>query len=894
MREILARLIDWLRRDRLTRELDEELRHHRAMLERDAGTTNAEAARRAAMRRLGNVTLVREEARERWSLPTLDQLQQDVRYALRGLRRSPGFTVTVVATLALGIGANAAMFNVVDRLLFRPLSHLRDPATVHRIYWQWQDGDATTTSMSGPYLRYLDLRNGTTSFSQFAGFSERDMAVGDGESVRERRVGVVHASFFDFFEARPALGRFFVAAEDVTPRGADVAVLSHAFWQSEFGGRNVLGERLQVGNIRATVIGVAPRGFAGVNDAYPPVVYVPITTFAGSTGTNDSRTYYTTYKWGWMHVLVRRRTGVTIEQAEADASNAFRASWRRAGVDAPLNAPVEKAKPAVVVSSVRPGAGPAPTLEARTALWVTGVAVIVLLIAGANVANLTVARALQRQRETAVRLALGVSRRRLTVHSMTEGVVLAMIGGVAALFVAQWAGVAITSILVTSATHSNMLADGRTLGLTFSLTCVVGLFVGFAPMVLARRVGVVRTLRGGARGGTSDGARLRTTLLVTQGALSVVLLIGAALFVRSLAAVRQLRLGYDAERVLLVNRVVRGPWPGDTGLRVIRETLMARAQSLPGVESVAWASSAPFVSTSNTALFVPGIDSVSRLGTFTYQATTEDYFRTMGTRILRGRAFTAADRNGAPNVVVVGQSMARVLWPGQEALGKCFRVFADTMPCSAVVGIAEDIVQRDIVGARRYHYYMPIDQFRRTSGSWMILRLSGDPLREAENVRSALQRVLPPGASYVTVQPLQDVVQNEQRSWRLGATMFVAFGVLALVVATVGLYGVVSYDVTQRTHELGVRVALGARRQDIVRLVLRRSARFAFAGIVIGASVALALNRWVQPLLFKQSATDPVVYAGVAISMLLVALAAGALPGFRAARADPNTALRAE
>jgi ABC-type antimicrobial peptide transport system permease subunit len=216
------------------------------------------------------------------------------------------------------------------------------------------------------------------------------------------------------------------------------------------------------------------------------------------------------------------------------------------------------------------------------------------------------------------------------------------------------------------------------------------------------------------------------------------------------------------------------------------------------------------------------------------------------------------------------------------------------MPCSTVVGVAEDIVQRDIVSARRYHYYMPLDQFRRTFGNWMILRLHGDPAREGERIRTALLRVMPPGGSYVTVQPLRDVVQNAQRSWRLGATMFMAFGILALAVATVGLYGVISYNVAQRSHELGVRVALGARRPDIVRLVLGQSARFAFAGIVIGVSVALALHRWVQPLLFQQSATDPVVYAGVAISMLLVALAAGAMPGFRAARADPNAALRAE
>jgi hypothetical protein len=352
-------------------------------------------------------------------------------------------------------------------------------------------------------------------------------------------------------------------------------------------------------------------------------------------------------------------------------------------------------------------------------------------------------------------------------------------------------------------------------------------------------------------------------------------------------------MGYDADRVLLVNRIVRGPVAGANEFRAMRDILMSTAQSLPGVEYAAWASSAPFVSTSNTSLFVPGIDSVRRFGTFTYQATTADYFRTMGTRITRGRAFTKDDRAGSPNVAVVSESMAGVLWPGKDAIGQCFGVFADTLPCFTVVGIAEDIVQRDITEPQRYHYYLPIDQYTRTLGNWMIVRLRGDPTLERENIRKALQRAMP-GASYVTVEPLRDVVHNAQRSWRLGATMFLTFGVLAVVVAAVGLYGVIGYNVTQRKHELGVRVALGARRPDILRLVVGQSVRFASIGVALGMAVALVVSRWIQPLLFQQPATDPFVYGSVALLMLVVALAAGAFPGFRAARADPNLALKAE
>jgi predicted permease len=895
MREWLTRLLDWLHRDALDRDLQQELDFHRQALERDAAAIGTQPdAATFARRRLGNVTSIRENARERWSIPSLDHLQQDARLAFRGLRRSPGFAATVIITLGLGIGANAAMFNVVDRLMFRPLAYLRDPSTVHRVYWQWQDHDANITSMSTYYARYLDLARWTTSFSQLTVFSERDVAVGDGDASRERRISAVSASFFTFFDARPTLGRFFVADEDVIPRGADVAVLSHAFWQSEFGSRDVRGEQLRVGDIRATVIGVAPPGFNGVNDANPPAVYVPITTYAASTGTSDSRTYFSRYQWGWVHVIVRRKPGVTREMAERDASQAFRRSYQAGRADDPGYPAVESALPHVAISSVRPGAGPDPALEARTALWVSIVAVIVLIIACANVANLFLARGLRRQRETAVRLALGVSRSRLVMQSVTESLVLSLLGAGAALLVAQWAGAAIRQMLVsTNAPSVPVFADWRTLAVTIGVAIATGTLVGLVPPLASGRGDLARTLRGGARGGVSDGARLRTSLLVVQATLSVVLLIGAALFVKSLDAVKRMPMGYDAERVLLVNRVIARASFNDTTQRALRGALMAEAQSLPSVESAAWVSSAPFVSTSNTTLFVAGIDSVARLGTFTYQATTPDYFRVMGTRVVRGRGLEPADRAPAPNVAVVSESMARVLWPGQEAIGKCFRMRSDTVPCTTVVGIAEDMVQRDIGGSQRFHYYLSIDQYTRTWGNGMVLRLRGDPVLEAENVRKALQRVMP-GASYLTVQPLREIVYNAQRSWRLGATMFAAFGVLALVVAAVGLYGVIGYNVQQRSHELGVRVALGAQRPDILRLVVGQSVRFAVAGISLGLLVALLASRWIQPLLFRQSATDGLTYGLVAATMIVVALAASAVPAFRAAGTDPNTALRAD
>ena len=824
----------------------------------------------------------------------LDELTHDVRFAFRTLRKSRGFAATVILTLALGIGANAAMFGVVDRLMFRPYAYLRDPSTVNRVYLRSTYRGTTSTSWHTEYARYLDLKRWSRSFDEWSGFATRSMAVGVGDASRERQVAAVNATFFRFFDAPPALGRYFVAAEDTTPRGADVAVLGYGFWKSELGGRNVLGEVLQVGNIPATIVGVAPEGFAGVDDANPPAVYIPITTYAGSQPTERTNPkYYTRYNWGWMEMMVRRKPGVTVEQASRDLSQAYARSWNAEREIEPTLTPAEIAKPNAIAGAMKLGAGPDPSLEARTALWVTGVAAIVLLIACANVANLFLARALRRQREIAVRLALGVSRRRLMMQTLTESLVLSLIGSAAGLLVAQWGGLAIRRLLIASEGASvDVMTDWRTLGVAVGAAMVAGLLTGLAPALLSGRGDLARSLKTGPREGTYHRSRTRATLLVLQGALSVVLLVGAGLFVRSLGNVKAMRMGYDAEPLLLVTRNMRGMDMSDSARAQLGRTLLAAAQEIPGVESAVWMSSVPFWSTSSTNLYVPGIDSVRKLGRFTYQTATTDYFSTMGTRILRGRGFTEADRANAPMISVVSDGMAKVLWPGKDALGQCMRVRADTMPCTTVVGIAEDMVQGDLTSDKKYQYYLPLEQAS-PGGGFVMLRMRGNPAAQQEAVRKAMQRVMP-GQSYVTTKPFIEIVDQQRRSWQLGATMFVAFGVLALVVAAVGLYGVIGYNVTQRMHELGVRVALGAQARDILRLVVGQGVRFGLAGVALGTLLAYAASRWLEPLLFQQSPRDPVVYTAVGAVLVLVALAASGAPAVRASRADPNTALRSE
>ena len=900
MGEWVARLKDWFRRGRLDRELGEELRFHRARLERDAQEGGADPAEAgyAARRRLGNVTHIHEAARDRWSWPWLDHFLKDLRYAVRGLRRSPGFTATVVLTLGLGIGANAAMFGVIDRLMFRPYPYLRDPGRVHRVYLQWNERERTRTTSGMEYTRYLDLKRWSTSFDLYAGVAGGTMAVGTGDAARERSVLSVSASFFDFFKLRPALGRFFQPSEDVTPKGAPVVVLGYAFWQTEFGGRNVLGETLQVRNIPCTIIGVAPKGFIGVQigpEDLAPALYLPITTSAGyAERQEDATTYFTTYHWGWMGVIVRRKPGVSDAAASADLSQAHLKSWNAERAQTPDMTPAEVAKPVAIAGAIRTAAGPGAGLEAKTLLWVTGVAVIVLLIACANVTNLMFARVLKRQREFAVRLALGVSRGRLVAQSVTESLLLASIGCVAGLAIAQWGGVALRRLFLRDGTSLDVVTDSRSLLVAAAFALVAGLLTAVGPAWLAVRGDLAGSLKAGPREGTYHRSPARTALLVAQGALSVILLVGAGLFVRSLDRVRGMRLGYDIEPVLMVHRNLRGTQLDSSAQVTLGRRLLEGAQAIPGVEHAAWVSSIPFWATSGTNLFVAGIDSVRRLGRFTYQTSTPDYFEVMGTRILRGRPFTAEDRAGTPRVAVVSEAMAKVLWPGREALGQCMRVEADTMPCTTVIGIAEDAIQRDLLADQRFRYYLPIEQFHPSGGSFLLARMKGgQAASQVEAVRKALQRVMP-GQTYVTVTPMQEIVDGQRRSWQVGATMFVAFGVLALLVAAVGLYGVISYNVAQRMHELGVRIALGAQARDVVRLVVGQGVRFAVAGVALGLALALLAAKWIQPLLFQQSAKDPATYAVVAALLLAVALLASAVPARRATRADPNTALRSD
>ena len=890
---MIRRLAYWVRLRSNHTDLIDELAFHREMIERDLVRRgmSPDAASTHARRTMGNETVMREESRAVWLWPSLEALWQDATYTLRDLSRHPTFTLGVIVTLALGIGANAAMFSLVDRLLLRPPARMIDPASVHLVYL-YRTSRGIESETGGQYARVSDVARWSTAFSQTAAFSLKRLAVGVGNETQLRNVAIVSASFFEFFDAPPILGRYYTASEDAPPDPAPVAVLSHGLWESQFGSRrDILGSTVQIDAVTYTIIGVAPNGFLGLWPYRPPVAFVPVATFARSEGGQDWATTYG-HSFG-LRLIARRKPNVAIGAASADLTNALRRSFQ-VQIDAtPGNPPMAVLRPRALAGSVLADRGPQPTSAARVAIWLSGVTLIVLLIACANVANLMLARTIRRRREIAVRVALGVSRSRLFGQLLTEGLVLALVGGIGGVLIAVWGSRVLSATFLPRTEPTSLITDPRTLVFAAVATLGVGVLTGLAPMAQLRLGSLTGDLKSGAREGTSQRAGLRTKLLVLQSALSVVLLVGAGLFVQSLRHARQVPLGFDADSVLIVSLNMRDVTLDSAATAALRLRLLEAATGVTGVSHATLQESIPFAGMSSYPLFVGGIDSVRKLGRFDMNSVSADYFATMGTRIVRGRGIENTDRDGAQRVAVVGESMAAALWPGQEPIGRCMRLRADTMPCTYVVGVAEDIRSETIeADSKLFFYYLPAAQWNPQVGG-LFVRARGDASRLVEPVRKRLQREMP-GASFVTVTPLQDNILAAMRSWILGATVFTAFGALALVLAAVGLYSVIAYNVTQRRHELGVRLALGAARPRIVRLVVGESLRFALAGVVIGGVVALAAGRWMGPMLFHQSPRDPVVFVIVTIVLIAVAIAASWVPAMRAAGVDPKTALQSD
>jgi predicted permease len=806
-------------------------------------------------------------------------------YAARGLRRSPGFMATVVVTLALGIGVNATMFGIVDRLLLSEPAQVQDADEVRRLYAHMQ------IRRSGPLvhqraLAYLDFTDWqeASSFESVGAYWPNDVTLGRGVDAVRLNGGLASASFFRVLGLAPELGRFFDESEDQAG-AAGVTVLSYGLWQRLFGGDpTVLGRTLDIGRGTYTVIGVAPRGFTGL-DLEGVDLWAPLHAFTIERETDRwkrTRNYY------WIKVIARLADGVSVEAAENEATHLHR-NGRREQIDQGYYD--ENVR--VVVAPLVEARGPMASEESKVSILLAGVSIIVLLIACANVANLLLARSLRRRKEIAVRLALGISRGRLTGLLLTESIVLAALGAVAALLVASWGSDFIRHMLLPDVAWTDSPVGFRVLVFTALLAAVAGVVSGIVPALQAGRFDLSNDLKDSARAGTVRRSRTRVALLVVQGALSVVLLVGAGLFVRSLQRLERLDLGLDPRPVVYAMLELEPRERTTEEVGRVYERSLARLRALPSVEHASTSGGIPFWGGSIENIFVTGIDSVPAPPPGPHmEVVTPGYFATLGIAMRRGRDFNERDAVGAPPVAIVNEMMARALW-GDDPLDKCFSIAAPDAPCTRVVGVVEDSHRMRLTETRKWVYYLPTAQYPEGVPSAILLRARGD----AERLAPTVQRELlsgDPDIRYAVVRPLKEMIDPQYRSYRLGATMFGLFGLLALIVAAFGLYSVLAFSVAQRTHEIGVRSALGATRGRIVAQVLRESVGLAAIGISLGLIIAIAAAGALAPLLYEISPRDPVVLIVVTVTLVLAAAAAGLVPASRAARIDPNAALRVE
>jgi predicted permease len=893
------------REDIVARNVDDEIRAHLAMrteqLMREGYAPDA--AREEAARRFGPLDQGRLELqahahhRERtmqfreWS----DAVGQDIRYAARGLRREPLFTAFVVATLALGIGANAAMFGVVDRLLLRGPEHIVDASRVMRVYLHKRvpgQGDFTTDGFG--YVMYDMLKHDAHAFDGVAAYvatPDGRVMLGQGTDAQLITWGQASADLFPTLGVKPALGRFFTTREDSTAGAERVAVIGYGLWRRTYGGDPaVLGKTILLRSIPYTIVGVAPNGFTGPQLSHVDA-WVPVSLHVSMLTDDWTRTWDAQ----WLDVIVRLKPGVTVEGAALDATAAYRHAFNGddktdAGAD-------------IFVAPLNYNADGKESTEASVSRWLVGVAFIVLLIACSNVVNLLLARAVRRRREVAVRLALGAGRRRLIQLLLTESLMLAALGGVAGLAIAWAAGQLMRTVLLTDVEWSSSPVDGRVLAVSAIIALGVGVIVGLVPALRSGRSDLTSALKSGVREGGGQGTRLRATLTVAQAALSVVLLAGAGLFVRSLSNIRALDLGIQPDRMLIVSprwpAIATADTAAQSAERARRERILVEAMDrirlMPRVEHATLSIGLPFQSSYSSTIRVTGFDTIPTLagGPPQISAVGSDYFATVGTRVLRGRTFTSADRPESEPVAVVSDLMGKSLWPGRDPIGECIFIGRTRSTCLRIVGVVADVHRSRLKEAPGTHYYIPKGQEHGFSGTALIVRPRADAASVVPDIRK-LMLDMDPTIQYVSETTLQDQVDPQIRPWRLGATIFGLMGVLALLVAAVGLYSVMSYLVAQRTHELGVRIALGAQSGDLVSLVFRGSVGMATAGIAIGVALSLAAGRFIEPLLFDASPRDAGVLGGVSLLMLGVAALASVLPALRAKGTDSMEALRTE
>jgi predicted permease len=824
----------------------------------------------------------------------MESFTQDIRFGLRSMRKNPGFSLICVLSLALGIGANTTIFTVVNAILLNPLpvadiSRLVEIDTVDSKTKVTQ-ANATKLGMSYPNCQDYQRQNQVLTGISCIAFSTLTWS---GQAEPRQVAGqLVNANYFDVLGLTPSLGRFFLSDEDTKPGGNNVVIVSHALWTNKLGSDpNVIGKTLTLNAAPYTVIGVAPKGFKGTFTIGPAeAVWIPVSMY-GQALAGFLKDNFNDRRFLDMLVIGRLKPGVSRGQAEGELKTIASRLER--------DYPKENGGRSVAVSALADaavGVNQHDQFVVAGALMM-GVVGLILLIACVNLANLLLARAARRQREISIRTAVGASRLRLVRQLLTESVALSLIGGVVGLVLA-FAGRQLLWANRPPFIERNDLdlsLDSHVLLFTFGLALLTGILFGLAPAITASRTDLAATLNAGGRSGSATWTRgkLRSTLVISEVALALITLVGAGLFIRSMHNAQMVDVGFESKR-LLVMAFDLGSLHYDEvhGQQFYRDSIQ-RATSLPMVQAAAVASNLPLGGGLGRTVFPEGKDEISGYrGTLTtLNDVSPGYFDTLRIPLKKGRVFSDLDKKDSTPVAVINEAMAQHFWADQDPVGKRFHFFGEKRLLE-VVGVVGNTVINQIGEDPQPLAYLPLSQDFAPAATIQV-RTSGDPRGAVATVRGQIQ-ALDRNLAITNVQTIEEVLNQGLWAPRMAALLLTLFGVIALVLAGIGVYGVLSYSVTQQTREIGIRMALGARPSEVLRWVVSQGFRLAAAGLLVGLIAGLILMRFVASLLFGISAHDPITFGAVVLVLGIVAFLACYVPARRASRVSPLVALRYE
>jgi predicted permease len=803
----------------------------------------------------------------------IEDLWQDLRYAVRVLLKKPAFTAVAGLTLALGIGANTAIFSVVNAVLLRTLPYPQ-PERLVVLAEKQRDGQR----MSISYPNFQDWREQAQSFTEMAGYRVALFNLTGVDKPVRLQARTVSWNFFRMLGAQPQLGRLFVAGDD-KQGGAHIVLLSHAFWQQQCGGDPaIVGKTILLDRSSYTVIGVLPGDFQFFRR---DDIFIPLNIALSPADLQRGNHF-------GLNALARLKDGVSVEQASAE-------------MDA-VAAELERAYPA---TNSGDGALTYRLLDRyasdiQRTLWVLlGAVGFVLLIACVNVANLLLVRAAERQKEIAIRLALGAGRWRIIRQLLSESTLLALLSGLTGLMLGVWIMEGLVKLEPNDVPRLDQTKlDITVLLFTLGVSLLTGLLFGLLPAWQSARHDLHASLKEGGRSIAGTGRdRMRKGLLAAEVGLSLVLLVGAGLMLRTVYRLTHVDPGFATENLLTMQFNLPRSIYDDPRRQAFYNESLQRIEALPGVRAAALTLSLPIDGSNWNSIFIVADKPVpprAQLPSSAFTPVSANYFKAMGIRLLKGRVFTEGDTAGKPTVAVINETLARQLWPGEDPLGKRLKQGwpEDQTPWREVVGVVADVKLNGVDRDSPLQAYLPLAQ-ESTNFLGLVVRTSGNPLNLATAVEETLH-TLDQDLPVFEVRSIDQLMSSAIAQQRLVLVLLLGFAGLALLLAGVGIYGVIAYSVSQRTHEIGIRIALGAQTSNVLRMVIKQGMKLAFAGVAIGLAAALALTRLMKSLLFGVSATDPLTFAGVALLLVAVALLACWIPARRATKVDPLVALRYE